>query len=72
MTFPVLVNKIAKQNNEIEWDFNLHEAKQVRSTQEFKHYMNSWDEKWQIVKDLVCHKDLYNCEKLEKIELAED
>ena len=46
MTFQTLVNKVAKQNNEIEWDFNLHEAKQVRASQDFKLYRDSWDAKW--------------------------
>ena len=43
----------------------------MRSQQDFKHYMNSWNEKWQIVKDLMCSKDHYNCDLLEEMDVTE-
>ena len=57
----------ANQNQDQQWEFNQNEARLMQESAEFKNYKDSWNEKWQIVKDNICGPDFYDCEELDQV-----
>ena len=39
----------------------------MREDSDFKDYKDSWNEKWQMVKDIICGPEYYNCLELDKV-----
>ena len=60
-------NITAQKLDDQKWDFNANEARQVREDVEWKNYRDSWNDKWQIVKDIMCGEDYHNAEELDKV-----
>ena len=59
--FEVHAKFTAKKLNDQNWDFNANEVRYMRGDADFKAYLDSWNEKWQIVKDIMCGEDYHNC-----------
>lgn len=49
------------------WNFNAEQAKQEAKDPAFVQYKKTWNDKWQLVKDILCSPDYYNCEILDSI-----
>ena len=62
---------IAKQLDDQQWDFKQNEAQQriensdVNNDKEVRN--EKYQEKWQIVRDLLCGPDYFECEELEDV-----
>ena len=57
----------ANQHQDQQWDFNQNEARQMQESADFKNYKDSWNEKWQIVKDIMCGPDNFECDELDQV-----
>lgn len=49
------------------WNFNAQEALQEANNPEFIQYKKTWNDKWQLVKDVLCSPDYYDCELLDYV-----
>ena len=60
-------NLKAQEQQDQQWEFNRNAAKHFNFDVDFLEYRDSWIEKWQIVKDLLCGSDFYDCEEVDQI-----
>ena len=60
-------NFTASYTEDQQWEFNEHEARYVREDNDWIQYKDSWNEKWQIVKDIMCGKDYHGSELLANV-----
>lgn len=49
------------------WNFNAEQAKQEDKLPLFMQYKKTWNDKWRLVKDVLCSPDFYDCEVLDAV-----
>ena len=49
-----LKNVLMEKGEQVEWDITTHHQEEAGNSELATEYRNSWNEKWQIVKDDIC------------------
>lgn len=58
---------LAQVNNDQEWEFNLHNSANINGNPEFIQYKQKWSEKWDMVKEILCGPDFFDCKVVKDI-----
>lgn len=68
VSFAKRVEMLVEQDTSINWDFSNTALYEQNAKEESAiRYRKCWNSKWALVKDIVCSKDVFNAELLEKV-----
>ena len=59
--FKTHLANIMKDNNDADWAIDENRMNDAKNSEEALRYMRSWNEKWNLVKEILCGSGHYDC-----------